>query len=117
MIRFDPATEQQSLLAGSAELPAPTDLAAAPDGALLVTDQVLAAVLEVDPDSGEATVLAQQGQLDDPFALTVVRQVPEPSPVALSACGAITLALLAASRQSLLGIRPRSVSGRFRSDR
>jgi DNA-binding beta-propeller fold protein YncE len=77
IIRVDPITGRQSLLAGGAPLVDPAGLAVAPNGEVYVVDNHEAdgsgRVIRIDPASGAQTVIAEGALLDLPFGILVDR--------------------------------------------
>ncbi|HYN49578.1 MAG TPA: PKD domain-containing protein [Thermoleophilaceae bacterium] len=77
IIRVDPITGRQSLLAGGAPLVDPAGLAVAPNGAIYVADNYEAdnsgRVIRIDPASGAQAVIAEGPPLDLPFGILVDR--------------------------------------------
>jgi hypothetical protein len=77
IIRVDPVTGRQSLLAGGAPLVDPAGLALAPGGDVYVADNLEAdgtgAVIRVDAVSGAQSVISEGGLLDLPFGILVDR--------------------------------------------
>ena len=77
IIRVDPVTGRQSLLAGGAPLVDPAGLALAPNGDVYVADNLEAdgtgAVIRVDAVSGAQSVVSEGGLLDLPFGILVDR--------------------------------------------
>jgi DNA-binding beta-propeller fold protein YncE len=77
IVRVDPVTGRQSLLADGAPLVDPAGLALAANGDVYVADNREAdddgAVFRIDPDTGAATIVSQGGQLDLPFGIVVER--------------------------------------------
>lgn len=75
IIRVDPVTGSQSLLAGGAPLVDPAGLAVAPNGDIYVADNYVAdnggAVFRIDRSSGAVTPITVGDQLDLPFDLLV----------------------------------------------
>jgi DNA-binding beta-propeller fold protein YncE len=77
IIRVNPVTGRQSLLAAGAPLVDPAGLALAPNGALYVADNHEAdddgAVFRVNRVTGAKTLISEGGQLDLPFGILVDR--------------------------------------------
>jgi DNA-binding beta-propeller fold protein YncE len=77
IIRVDPLTGRQTLLASGAPLLDPAGIAVAPDGQIYVADNFAAdddgAVVRIDPVSGAKTVITQGEDLDLPFGILVDR--------------------------------------------
>jgi sugar lactone lactonase YvrE len=73
VIRVDPTTGVQSLVSRGGALVDPAGVAVAPDGALIVLENVGAggdpAVIRVDPRSGAQSTLAAGGALCNPFGI------------------------------------------------
>jgi DNA-binding beta-propeller fold protein YncE len=73
VIRVDPTTGAQSLVSKGGALVDPAGVAVAPDGALIVLENVGAggdpAVIRVDPRSGAQSTLATGGALCNPFGI------------------------------------------------
>lgn len=77
IIRVDPITGRQSLLASGAPLVDPAGLALARNGDIYVADNNGAddtgAVIRIDPTSGAKTLIGEGGMLDLPFGILVDR--------------------------------------------
>jgi sugar lactone lactonase YvrE len=77
IIRVDPLTGRQSLLAGGPPLVDPAALAVAPNGDVYVADNFEAddggAVIRIDPASGAKTLISEANLLDLPFGILVDR--------------------------------------------
>jgi DNA-binding beta-propeller fold protein YncE len=77
IIRVDPITGRQSLLAGGAPLVDPAGLAVAPGGDVYVADNYDSdnngRVIRIDPVSGARSVVTEGGLLDLPFGILVDR--------------------------------------------
>ncbi len=75
IIRVDPITGRQTLLASGAPLLDPAGIAVAPDGSIYVADNYAAdddgAVIRVDPVSGAQTLVTEGEHLDLPFGILV----------------------------------------------
>ena len=77
IIRVDPLTGRQSLLAGGPPLVDPAAVAVGPNGAVYVADNFEAddggAVIRIDPTTGAKTVISEGNLLDLPFGILVDR--------------------------------------------
>jgi sugar lactone lactonase YvrE len=77
VIRVDPLTGAQRLVASGGEFYDPAGIAVAPDGRLYVVDNRApdndGAVVEVDPVTGAQRLVAEGGMLDLPFGIAVDR--------------------------------------------
>jgi sugar lactone lactonase YvrE len=77
IIRVDPLTGHQSLLAGGAPLVDPAGLAVGRNGEIFVADNFEAddggAVVRIDPGTGAKTLIAEGDRLDLPFGILVDR--------------------------------------------
>jgi sugar lactone lactonase YvrE len=77
VIRVDPLTGRQSLLASGGEFYDPAGIAVAPNGDIYVADNRApdndGAVIRVDPRSGAQTLVTSAGMLDLPFGIAVDR--------------------------------------------
>jgi sugar lactone lactonase YvrE len=77
IIRVDPLTGRQSLLAGGPPLVDPAGLAVAPNGDVYVADNFEAddggAVIRIDPATGAKTLISEGNLLDLPFGILVDR--------------------------------------------
>jgi sugar lactone lactonase YvrE len=77
IIRVDPLTGRQSLLAGGPPLVDPAALAVGPNGAVYVADNFEAdnegAVIRIDPATGAKTLISEGNLLDLPFGILVDR--------------------------------------------
>ena len=75
IIRVDPITGRQTLLASGAPLLDPAGIAVAPNGSIYVADNYAAdddgAVIRVDPASGAQTLVTEGEHLDLPFGILV----------------------------------------------
>ena len=75
IIRVDPITGRQTLLASGAPLLDPAGIAVAPNGSIYVADNYAAdddgAVIRVDPLSGAQTLVTEGEHLDLPFGILV----------------------------------------------
>lgn len=77
IVEVDPLSGAQTLLVSG--LDAPFGIAFADDGALLVTDRILKAILRIDPVTHAAVPLA--GLSGEPFFLAVAPGTPPPAPI------------------------------------
>jgi PKD domain len=77
IIRVDPLTGRQSLLAGGPPLVDPAALAVGPNGYIYVADNFEAddsgAVIRIDPATGSKTLISEGNLLDLPFGILVDR--------------------------------------------
>jgi NHL repeat len=77
IIRVDPPTGRQSLLAGGPPLVDPAGLAVGPNGDVYVADNFEAddggAVIRIDPATGAKTLISEGNLLDLPFGILVDR--------------------------------------------
>jgi DNA-binding beta-propeller fold protein YncE len=77
VIRVDPLTGRQSLVASGGQFYDPAGIAVAPNGDILVADNFApdndGAVIRVDPRTGAQTLVSTAGQLDLPFGIAVDR--------------------------------------------
>jgi sugar lactone lactonase YvrE len=75
LIRVDPLTGNQSLLAVGDQMVDPAGLAVAPNGDVWVADNLEAddngRIIRIDPTTGAQTTVAQGGQLDLPFGIAL----------------------------------------------